>query len=1295
MRLTSMKRDLLIGLVATLCVIHVSWAQTGTTSLRGTVFDKSSAAIVGATVKLVNPSQATERETLSNDAGGYEFLVLPPGTYSLVVHMAGFRPYEQKNLQLLVNLPATVNVTLEVGAATEVVEVIAQTVAVNTTDASLGIAFGERQVKDLPLEGRNVPDLLSLQAGVVYTGNRTDIDQETDTRNGAVNGARSDQSNITLDGIGVNRLGGYAFQSVLPVTLDSVQEFRVTTTNYNADQGGASGAQVSLVTKSGTNQFHGSAYEYHRNTITSANDFFIKKSQLELGEPNKPLKLIRNIFGASVGGPLRKDRLFFFVNYEGARQREQNAATLVVPTASLRDGVVIYPCDAPSSCAGGTVQGVSGASYTVPAGSAGLSPTDLANMDPAGVGPSAAVMNYMQKYPLPNDNSLGDGLGYNYSGFRFKAPVQIHYNYYIARADYKLTSSGSHTLFWRGALSNFLNAGPPFVPGQAPSNTIANFNKGSVVGYTAILRPNLVNNFRWGFTRESVGNVGNSTQQWIIFRGLNDQTGAITRSRSFQRPIQSIVNDLSWVKGKHTLQFGGVFEFIRNPRNSTLASFSQGVTNASWLDNAAIAGTGSELDPGNVSPDFGNSYDYPLIALMGIVTEVDAQYNYRKDGSVLGQGDPVNRRFAANSYEMYAQDSWKIKPNLTFTYGLRYSLFSPPWEMNGLQVSPSFSLGSWFRQRGLNMRQGVPSNQDPLVSFDLAGPANGGKTGFYGWDYNNFGPRVALAWSPGSHSGLFRSLFGDSGKTSIRTGFGIVYDRIGAGILNTFDQNGSFGLSTGLTNPAATQNLASAPRLTDVNTIPPTDRNGKTILLPAPPGAFPQTFPSTLDTGGFAITWGLDDTIRTPYSYTLDFSIARELSHQFSLEFSYVGRLSHKLLIQEDLAMPKDLTDPSSKVDYFSAATALAKLYRQGIPTSQINANTVGATAAYWQNMTQPAGPGGYSLFCSGGTTADPIQANYDLFSCFSQNETTALFFLDLLGIPGDCPGGACFPIGGANSYFNPQYSSLYAWRTASNANYHAFQTNFRKRMTHGTQFDLNYTFSKSIDMSSDAERIGFVGGLGGQIINSWAPTQLRAVSDYDTTHQLNANWILELPFGKGKAIAGNSHGALDAIIGGWQLSGLYRWTTGFPLNVFNGAQWPTNWELGGTAFLTGKVSTGAFTVPSGPQKGSINVFREGPGPTGAFTQFRSPFPGEAGARNQIRGQGFFGIDLGLSKTWKMPWAESQSLKFRWEVFNVTNAVRFDAQSILPSMDVSGSFGNYTRLLTNPRVMQFALRYEF
>jgi len=242
-------------------LLSFSFAQTGTTSVRGIVTDKTGAAVADAKVTITNKSQGLQREAQTDGSGEYKFLALPPGTYTLSVEKAGFSRYEEVNLELLVNVATTSNVILKVGTTSENVDVSAEAETVNTTDASLGNAFSEVQVKELPLESRNVPDLLSLQAGVLYTGNNPVVDRTVDTRSGAVNGARSDQSNVTVDGIPANDKGGSAFTSVLPVTLDSVQEFRVTTTNYGADQGVSSAAQVALITKSGSNSFHGTDYE--------------------------------------------------------------------------------------------------------------------------------------------------------------------------------------------------------------------------------------------------------------------------------------------------------------------------------------------------------------------------------------------------------------------------------------------------------------------------------------------------------------------------------------------------------------------------------------------------------------------------------------------------------------------------------------------------------------------------------------------------------------------------------------------------------------------------------------------------------------------------------------------------------------------------------------------------------------------------------------------------------------------------------------------------------------------------
>jgi hypothetical protein len=285
-----------------------------------------------------------------------------------------------------------------------------------------------------------------------------------------------------------------------------------------------------------------------------------------------------------------------------------------------------------------------------------------------------------------------------------------------------------------------------------------------------------------------------------------------------------------------------------------------------------------------------------------------------------------------------------------------------------------------------------------------------------------------------------------------------------------------------------------------------------------------------------------------------------------------------------------------------------------------------------------------------------------------------------------------------SGKFLNNQAFSMYAWSSIGSSSYHALQASLRKQFSQGVQFDLNYTYSKSMDVTSAASRVGFavygytnIGLAGSRLANAFSPNLARAVSDYDLTHQINLNWIADLPLGRGKAIAGGAMGTKQALIGGWQLSGLARWTSGFPFSVDGGQRWPTDWFLTAIAQMTAKPKTGTFKG-----NGSVNVFAD---PAAAQADFTLPLPGQVGSRNVLRGDGYAGLDMGLGKRWKMPF-ENQSLQFRWEVFNVLNLTRFNAQgvgaSLLTSLTQSpNNFGAYTSLLTQPRVMQFALRYEF
>jgi hypothetical protein len=1317
-----------------LLVLFAPWVLTGvargqaTASIRGTVTDSSGGFVGGASVALTNPESKSERAATTEADGGYQFLFLPPGTYTLTVAAAGFQKYEQTGLQLLVNTPVTVNVQLKVGGGKETVTVTAEEPALNLVDASIGNSFDETHVRQIPLEGRNVPDLLSLQAGVAYTGNRV-ADKDQDTRNGSVNGARSDQSNVTLDGVDVNdQSNGYAFTSVLPVTQDSIQEFRVTTTNYGADQGQGSGAQVALVTKSGTNVYHGSLYEYLRNTATSANDYLVKQSELNIGAPNKPLKLNRNIFGASLGGPLRKDRLFFFTTYEGTREREEQRAERVIPTPSLCQGIFRYI-------------NVNGTMTT-------FTPADLINLDPLsqpGKNPNGITpginshmldlvnhTGYLDRTfcagkTVTNDLSAGDGL--NYAGFVFRAPTSLDNDVFIARADYRLTANGRHLLFWSGALEDLRNPGAPFLPGDAPQQTTADHSKGFAVGYTAILTSTLTNSFHWGFTRQSFGVVGDTNQPWNSFLGLDQ---GFVYSHNFQVGTHNLVDDFSWTKKSHALQFGTTIGLARNPRTSYLHSSNLGLGTTNWTSPIGFAYTTSTLDPTNVgahplinAPEPLNTtqYDRPLLALYGMISDVVANYNFDRSGNLLNPGDPVKRHYGLDWYEFYGQDTWRIKPNLTLTYGLRWSLFPPPWETNGLQTAPTFGLGTQFAQNVKNMRQGIGYGAEPPLEFGLGGPVNHGP-GFYNFEKTDFSPRISIAFSPRFRSGLLRKVFGENDKTVIRAGFSRVYDRAGFALLNTSDQTASAGLSTTLQNTCCTVGVTSAedlPRVVDINTIPTTNQNGVPFLIPPPPGKFPQV----PDKAAEANLWGTDDTLKTPHAYAVDFSIGHELPGRFSLQVSYVGRFGHRLLTQRDLNQPLDIVDPKTGIDYYAAASALSKLARANnaftdYPSylnfvASLTDASVGPTAAYWHDML-PASASGYqnlllpnSDLGHGVIYPNVVQAVYDLYYnpalSVIGDEIVGLADIDLYGGLGGATGQALYfngPAGllgnGSGQFLSNQAISMYGWSSIGTSNYHALQASLRKQFSHGVQFDFNYTYSKSIDITSAASRVGFsvygyqnIGLVGSRLANDFSPNLARAVSDFDLTHQMNVNWIAELPIGKGRALARNAHGILDAFIGNWQVSGLARWTSGFPFSVDGGQRWPTNWFLTAIAEMTAKPKTGVFK-----RNGSVSVFAD---PAAAQADFTLPLPGGVGSRNVLRGDGFASWDMSLEKRWNMPW-ENHSLRFRWEVFNVPNLTRFNAQgvgaSLLTSLTQSpGSFGAYNSLLTQPRVMQFALRYEF
>jgi hypothetical protein len=1316
-----------LAFILLFCAVS-GFPQAGSTSLRGTVMDPNGSVVPGAQVTLASPEIGVSLSTQTDKNGFYQFQDVRPATYVLTVSAAGFATFKQNGLALLVSNPATNDIKLQIASGITTVEVEAASQTVNTQDATLGNTFESKQILALPFEGRDAAGVLSLQPGVTFIANASPTDN-VDTRNGALNGGRSDQANITLDGVDNNtQATGTAFQGAVRSTLDSIEEFRVTTTGDNADQGRSSGGQVTLVTKSGTNTFHGSLYEQNRPTVTAANDWFNKQTELSNGLPNVPGKVIRNTFGGALGGPIIKDRLFFFGTYEGQRLAENEQVQRNVPAPNMQDGVVFYPCADPTACLGNTVQGLT-KSWSAPAGAYAVGPTQIAEMDPncTGIGscPNGPGVNkfvanaqgtgVFQQYPTANSSACSNADGFNISCYSFSAPNPTRLNTTIAKLDYNINHTGTQRLFVRGNYQTDKTDQPPQFPGDPPNNILRDTSRAIAVGYAATFSPTVTNSLRFGLTRQSQDNLGIENGPLVTFRYYDDLhpgVGSVEPSTSFTTkfhiPVYNWLDDLSWTRGKHTLQFGTNVRRITNTRASDLANINIANTNPNYLA-AGAAGSGGSEDPScatdqatvqpfctwnfpAVDPNNANPYNYAIGNILGLITDVTGQYNRTAQGANIPQDTLVPKNFRSWESDFYVQDSWKATPNLTITAGLRYSLLEPVYETNGNQVCPDQSLNQFVTNRAAAMQQG--DTYDETITYSPCGQGNGKKP-FWPWDYKDLGPRLAFAYSPNpSSEGLLKALFGGPGKTSIRGGFGIVYDHFGTGLVDTFDQNGSFGLNTIVSNPASVETIDGSARFTALNQIPTTDALGNTLLNSAPTAPFPYTPPISTEGNPLQqITWGFDNKLKTPYSETVDFSITRELAGGFTFEAAYVGRFGHRLLQQRDLAMPLDLKDPKSGVDYFTAATAFAKLVNSGTPTSQV------PNMPYWQDLF-PSATGVNTGSCIPNDTnlpANPTstQAMYELFSCnwgpstFGASNFVNIF--DSYCYP------ACANINGVDTpyaFYNTEFSALYAWSSIGNSAYNGGQFMLKSRQMHGLQFDFNYVYSKSIDEGSDAERATTFGGLSA-IINTWDPSQMRGVSDFDTTHQINSNWVYDLPFGRGKRFGRDWNHFTDAVLGGWELAGIYRWTSGFPFSVDAGGTYNTNFQLEGKAVQIAPVHQGLTYVGGLPY--AFNIGAAGEANPSAYwdSVLRLPYPGESGQRNNFRGQGFFGIDAGINKNFHI--TERHSVTFSAFAYNLTNSVRFDAASLTNNSAFTNpsTIGLYSATLTKPRVMEFALRYSF
>lgn len=1241
-----------VGVVLVLLISSMTtFGQGGTSVISGTVRDQQENLVAGATVTLTNEERNFTRNQTTNDSGRFSFNLIPPGVYQLEVESQGFKKAQITGINALIDKPTDVNATLELGDFKETVTVVSNAgeVLLNTQDATLGNNFVSQQITQLPLEARNPVSLLTLQPGVTRAGN--------------VTGARADQSNITLDGIDINEAQTNDINApVLRLNTEALEEFRVVTSNANAVQGRSAGAQISLITKSGTNDWNGAVFWAHRNTVTTANSFIsnaagrftptdslVVAGLARVGDQRVPRpKLLRNTFGGAVGGPIKKDRAFFFYSYEGRRDASQiGVGQRIVPLPGLGQGNVRFrgcaPGVTPCNAGNATVQTITAAQLAAFLPQMGLNPTALSVL-------SSAATRY------PANEPGGDGL--NTGSFRFNAPTPVELNAHQLRLDFNLNESGSQQVFVRGSYQHdkqpvsFTN--PQQFP-DTPARTQWYHPYGYVAGHTWALSSNKTNNFRYGLTRLALSNLGDTTGNDVFFRFVFIPT---TESYSFERvnPVHNFTDDFSWIKGNHSMQFGTNIRFIRNARTEFGTAFDTALTNPFFYLQSGAGLISPITNAGYTITSNPDDLKAAIAAVVGRLSQYTARFNFGLDGQPLEAGAPNFREFATEEYDFYFQDSWKVNQGLTLTYGVRYGLSKPVYETQGFMAASNIPLGEYLQRRIDNADRGI-NYVEPIIVNKV--------DKLYNWDLNNIQPRIGVAWSPDLGDNWLGKIFGREGKSVLRGGFAITNDYFGQQLAVTFNSQNTLGFASSQTTAANTFNTTTNPPPLFTG-LGQTVRTLPTITVP---GAltFPQQRPSN---NARRIESSLDGTLQSPINYTWNLSYQRDLPAGIVVEAAYIGRSARNLLAGRDAVQTNlNFRDPLSRQTWTDAATILEIARAASTPIGQIS------PLHFFENLYAPGL--GVTLFGASGAGLTNTQAVYRLAQINGNDWTTTQDDLD--------------NDSGRRYFYQPQYGALAVYSTIASSDYHGGTLSVRQRFRDSLTLDFNYTLSKSMDdvsgLQTDLPFTPFV-------LNALSIKQQRAVSDFDVRHVVNMNSIWQLPFGRGRRFLSSSPGFVNAVLGGWQLSTIFRWNSGLPVETpldFGG--WPTNWNRR-------NYTTRIREVESNPSFNGVspNLFSD---PLAAFQSFRSGRPGERGDRNIFRYPGFVTLDVGLGKTWDMPWSEEQKLQFRTEAFNITNTQRLTSvdgftQGLDPfKRTANANFGNLTAIQGSPRVLQFAIRYSF
>lgn len=1240
-KLSRMNRWFVVASICLTCSA-LGFAQGTGGRILGRVADPSGAVLAGVKVTATHEATGVTRETQTNSSGDYAFPEVPIGVYTLSFDLAGFKTNERKGITVELNQVVTFNSTLQVGETKEVVEVTSEAPLVDTTSTQLGAIVNNKSVNELPLNTRDTYQFLQLQPGVQSQlgSSGSTFYGSDDPGSVSVNGGRGRANNFSVNGGDANDtfVNGAAVQP----TPDAIDEFRVITNTFDAEYGRNSGAVVNVVTKSGSNALHGDIYEYFRNKVLNATGFF---------NTVKP-QFNQNQFGGTLGGPIVKDRTFFFGSYEGRRIRQGQSSQLVqLPTQAEISGDFSagggfggtlndqFVADAMNSRTDGTTT-CAQAIALIPGSTPAASGVGWAQIFPTGMIPTQCMdpvaLNLLQYLPAANlPGSVYEGV----------PTASTDADQFTFRVDHKINDRQNLSVYYYFNDERDLN---PFYNFQAAGANVPGY--GTLVkqryqqwnpSHTWTISNSLVNEFRVTYLREgmltfqhpqSTGAVtsfctgaaanycfnGTSDSPAInadiassgiapgkagITTGLPsnrtglpfiDIAGGFNIGNGWEGELPQVGNafqfadNLSWVRGAHTLKFGA--DVQRNRFDQTLYYNVSGDFTFNSTGNNAIS----------------SADNYPGYFL-GLV-------------DTYSQGSAQRENIRNTGLYLFAQDSWKIKSNLTLNYGLRWELDTP--------LTDALAHVQTFRPGENSKIYPCDPTVTPLAycPTGLVVPGDPGvPAGLTSTYYKAFAPRIGLAYSPNFNGGFLGKLFGSNGKTSIRTGWGLFYNPMEQLVLEQFGAEPPFGSS-----PSFYNTFFNTPFVQQNGSISPNGFNG--IFNPAK-----GQDPGWANLEPILMYGDFQPHLRTQYTAQYNFSIQRQLAPDLLWQINYVGSQGHRLLASHDI----NPGNPQTCLDLITLGQGCG-------PT--LEDNTYSFTLTQGQTLTMPNGQ-----VVSGSATGVPIflpgTRPYSAPNCVESGANAGT----------NCPTNG-----------SPIFTNIFAEDTIATSAYNSFQTMLEKRFSHGLQFQAAYTWSKSLDWASSFE----------ETLNPFDYKKSRALSLFNSAQRFVVNYVWDIPVPKYQGIRGR-------LLNDWQLSGITQFQSGFPIRL----QTQDDNELIGSLFFFGTAAP--QMTGTTPQLQDPKVLQTVNGVSGHYYltpgQYADPPLGTFATtpRSICCGPGENEWDITFSK--RINITEAKYFQFRTDIFNLFNKTQF----VNPDGNFSDSTFGQIQEARDPRLVQFALKFYF